>query len=58
MSSRESERSDLLEVRANVFAANFLMPEEGVRQFVGTLGKGSQQQATCGDIRRKRSGAS
>jgi Zn-dependent peptidase ImmA (M78 family)/transcriptional regulator with XRE-family HTH domain len=39
--SRESERNDLLEVRANVFAANFLMPEEGVRQLVGTLGKGS-----------------
>jgi Zn-dependent peptidase ImmA (M78 family) len=39
--SRESERNDLLEVRANVFAANLLMPEEGVRQFVGTLGKGS-----------------
>jgi Zn-dependent peptidase ImmA (M78 family)/transcriptional regulator with XRE-family HTH domain len=39
--SRESERTDLLEVRANVFAANFLMPEDGVRQFVGALGKGS-----------------
>jgi Zn-dependent peptidase ImmA (M78 family) len=39
--SRESDRSDLLEVRANVFAANFLMPEDGVRQFVGALGKGS-----------------
>lgn len=39
--SRESERTELLEVRANVFAANFLMPEEGVRQYVGTLGKGS-----------------
>lgn len=39
--SRESERADLLEVRANVFAANFLMPEDGVRQFVATLGKGS-----------------
>src|ERR1035441_6044188 len=39
--SRESERSDLFEVRANVFAANFLMPEDGVRQFVATLGKGS-----------------
>jgi len=38
--SRESERADLLEVRANVFAANFLMPEDGVRQFVSTLGKG------------------
>jgi Zn-dependent peptidase ImmA (M78 family)/transcriptional regulator with XRE-family HTH domain len=39
--SRESERNDLVEVRANVFAANLLMPEEGVRQLVGTLGKGS-----------------
>lgn len=39
--SRESERADLLEVRANVFAANFLMPEDGIRQFLGTLGKGS-----------------
>jgi len=39
--SRESERSDLFEVRANVFAANFLMLEDGVRQFVATLGKGS-----------------
>lgn len=39
--SRESERADLLEVRANVFAATFLMPEDGVRQFVATLGKGS-----------------
>jgi Zn-dependent peptidase ImmA (M78 family) len=39
--SRESERADLLEVRANVFAATFLMPEDGVRQFVAGLGKGS-----------------
>jgi Zn-dependent peptidase ImmA (M78 family)/transcriptional regulator with XRE-family HTH domain len=39
--SREAERTDLLEVRSNVFAANFLMPEDGVRQFVGLLGKGS-----------------
>ena len=39
--SREAERSDLIEVRANVFAANFLMPEEGVRQFMASLGKGS-----------------
>jgi len=39
--SRESERADLPEVRANVFAANFLMPEDGVRQFVGNLEKGS-----------------
>ncbi|MBI3131487.1 MAG: ImmA/IrrE family metallo-endopeptidase [Acidobacteria bacterium] len=38
--SRVSDREDLLEVRANVFAANFLMPTEGVRQFVTGLGKG------------------
>jgi Zn-dependent peptidase ImmA (M78 family)/transcriptional regulator with XRE-family HTH domain len=41
MVSRESERNDLREVRANSFAANFLLPEEGVRQFVASLGKGS-----------------
>lgn len=40
MISRASERDDLLEVRANAFAAGFLMPEEGVRQFVASLGKG------------------
>lgn len=41
MVSRESERSNLREVRANSFAANFLLPEEGVRQFVASLGKGA-----------------
>jgi Zn-dependent peptidase ImmA (M78 family)/transcriptional regulator with XRE-family HTH domain len=39
--SREAERDDLREVRANSFAANFLLPEEGVRQFVASLGKGA-----------------
>jgi len=39
--SRASDRDDLIEVRANSFAASFLMPEEGVRQFVANLGKGS-----------------
>lgn len=38
--SQTSARDDLLEVRANAFAANFLMPEDGVRQFVAGLGKG------------------
>ncbi|MFC1643212.1 helix-turn-helix domain-containing protein [Myxococcota bacterium] len=38
--SRASDRDDLLEVRANSFAANILMPDEGVRQFVAGLGKG------------------
>jgi Zn-dependent peptidase ImmA (M78 family)/DNA-binding XRE family transcriptional regulator len=38
--SRASTRDDLIEVRANAFAANFLMPEDAVRQFVAGLGKG------------------
>jgi len=41
MVSRETERDDLREVRANSFAAGFLLPEEGVRQFVASLGKGA-----------------
>jgi Zn-dependent peptidase ImmA (M78 family) len=40
--SRTSERDDLVEMRANAFAASFLMPEDGVRQFVAGLGKGSR----------------
>ncbi len=39
--SRTTERSDLSEVRANSFAANFLMPDDAVRQFVAGLGKGA-----------------
>lgn len=38
--SRAEDRNELVEVRANAFAACFLMPEEGVRQFVQGLGKG------------------
>lgn len=33
--SRSDDRDDLIEVRANAFAACFLAPEEGVRQFIG-----------------------
>jgi Zn-dependent peptidase ImmA (M78 family)/DNA-binding XRE family transcriptional regulator len=43
--SRTSERDDLVEVRANAFAANFLMPEDGVRLFVAGLGKGKPSRA-------------
>ncbi len=43
--SRASERDDLIEVRANAFAANFLMPEDGARQFVAGLGKGKASRA-------------
>jgi len=45
--SRASERDDLREVRANAFAADFLMPEEGVRRYVGALGKGRQSRASA-----------
>lgn len=45
--SRASEREDLREVRANVFAAAFLMPEEGVRRYVGGFGKGRQSRVTA-----------
>lgn len=40
MVSRGSKRDELIEVRANSFAACFLMPAEGVHQFIATLGKG------------------
>jgi len=43
--SRTSDRSALLEVRANSFAACFLMPEDGVRQVVSALGKGKPSRA-------------
>ena len=38
--SRLEERRSLPEVRANAFAASFLMPREGARQFVRSLAKG------------------
>src|SRR5712691_2242794 len=37
--SRTSERDLLLEVRANAFAAHCLMPDDGVHQFMASLGK-------------------
>jgi len=37
--SRHSQSASLVEVRANVFAASFLMPAEGVKQFMSSLGK-------------------
>ncbi len=36
--SREREKGDLLETRANAFAAAFLMPPEGVSQFIQRQG--------------------
>jgi len=43
--SRDENREELLEVRANAFAASFLMPTEGVRQFIAGLGKGRPSRA-------------
>jgi Zn-dependent peptidase ImmA (M78 family)/DNA-binding XRE family transcriptional regulator len=37
--SSASNRDELFEVRANAFAAHFLMPEEGVRSVLAELGK-------------------
>ena len=42
--SRISNERDLFEVRANAFAAAFLMPEEGVSQFLKTIGKGASSR--------------
>ncbi len=44
MISRGSEHTDLLEVRANSFAASFLMPESGVRSFLTHVGKGGESR--------------
>ena len=43
--SHSDNRADLLEVRANAFAAEFLMPAEGVLQFMQALGKGGASRA-------------
>ena len=43
--SRAENRAELLEVRANAFAAEFMMPAEGVTQFVQALGKGGASRA-------------
>jgi len=43
--SRSENRTDLIEVRANAFAAEFLMPTEGTLRFVQALGKGSASRS-------------
>lgn len=45
MVSRGSKRDELVEVRANSFAACFLMPADGVHQFIAALGKGRPTRA-------------
>lgn len=46
--SRAADRDELLEVRANAFAASFLLPENGVRQFMTAIGKGASSRQTAG----------
>ncbi|BDU74174.1 helix-turn-helix domain-containing protein [Mesoterricola silvestris] len=45
--SKASERDELTEVRANSFAANFLLPESGVRAFIQGLGKGQPSRPSA-----------
>jgi hypothetical protein len=47
MVSRAEDRDELIEVRANAFAAAFLMPSEGVRQFIAAQGKGRPSRASA-----------
>lgn len=43
--SKTENREELFEVRANAFAAAFLMPESGVRAFVRAIGKGEPSRS-------------
>ena len=45
--SRTDDRTSLTEVRANAFAAAFLMPAGGVRNYVGALSKGLPSRSTA-----------
>lgn len=45
--SRGSDHDELMEVRANSFAATFLMPDQGVREFLSGLGKGRSSRASA-----------
>jgi Zn-dependent peptidase ImmA (M78 family) len=45
--SRTEDRDELVEVRANAFAAAFLMPGEGVRQFIAAQGKGKPSRTVA-----------
>jgi len=46
--SREAQRKDPIEVRADAFAAAFLMPAEAIRGFLARLGKGLRSRAATG----------
>jgi Zn-dependent peptidase ImmA (M78 family)/transcriptional regulator with XRE-family HTH domain len=40
--SRRADREEITEIRANSFAAGFLLPEQGVREFLLSIGKGRE----------------
>ncbi len=44
--STTADRENLIEVRANAFAADFLMPRTGVRELVAGLGKGKPSRTS------------
>jgi len=44
--SKAENRQDLVEVRANAFAAAFLMPADGVRAWLRAIGKGEASRST------------
>jgi Zn-dependent peptidase ImmA (M78 family)/transcriptional regulator with XRE-family HTH domain len=45
--SRGDSRAELIEMRANSFAAVFLMPDEGIRRYMQTLGKGKPSRSVA-----------
>lgn len=45
--SRQANREELIEVRANSFAASLLLPAEGVRDFLRALGKADETRAAA-----------
>ena len=56
--SRAADRNELIEVRANAFAASLLMPDASVHPFIGALGKGrpSRMEASAFDEQEAVSG--
>lgn len=51
--TRDAQRKDPIEVRADAFAAAFLMPAEGIRGFLARLGKGGRSRAATGNAVRE-----
>ena len=45
--SRGDNRAEFIEMRANSFAAVFLMPDEGVRRYIQSLGKGKPSRSVA-----------